>query len=72
MNDNSLPDGITKRDIRNMYLDYTCQTDVILSIYPDFDLCYKTRSAYKTTQLFIKKIREDKNWMLLYNTLCTI
>lgn len=63
----ALPDGITKRDIRNMFIDTPCKNKIVDKLYFEF---YRTDiSEYKMNQLFLERVRQDDKWMSLYNEL---
>lgn len=62
----SLPDGLTKRDVRHRFKDSPQAKDIIKSMYPEINC---NVSAYMRNQVFLEKVRTDNRWLDLYNKL---
>lgn len=58
-----LPDGVTKRDIRHKFIKHPLCKRIIKQLYPDMDC---NGSAYIRNQTFLNKIRTDNKWLELY------
>lgn len=64
VNQEDLPDGVTKRDIRHKFIKHPQCKIIIKQLYPDMDC---NGSAYIRNQAFLNKIRTDNKWLELYN-----
>lgn len=63
----TLPDGVTQRDIRSMFKICEKYQDVVESLYPGE---YDTNIVrYRLNQSFLEQVRVDKRWLDLYNKL---